>query len=535
MSEGLMAEELPDHPHRLVDALQERFRRLETDFHQAWWDSQVDATPEHEAKRAELELDVRNAKGDPEAFAAVKDALAQEAHEPVLRRCLEVLYLTLASNQMSDEHRRALVELSSGIESDLASFRPVVEGQTVSDNELEAVLKTSDDEKPRRLAWEASKEVGAVVADRVRELARLRNDAARAQGFADYYTMALELQELDEPWLFDVLEDLDRLTSGPFELFKSELDEQLRKRFGASQLYPWHYGDPFFQSLPPDGRISLDALLKDLAAPDLAVRTFAGWGIDLKGVINRSDLYPRGRKSQHAFCLDVDRSGDDVRILANVVTGEKWVEVMLHESGHAAYDVSIDRRLPWLLRRATHTFTTEAAALLSGRLIRDPKWLTDVADIPYPEVDPVRVTLSRMNPRQSLLFARWGLVVVYFERELYSDPEADLDARWWELVQRFQLIEPPPDRAAPDWAAKVHIAAAPAYYHNYLLGDLLAAQLIATCEKEFGGLVGVEGAGRLLVDRLFHPGALLRWDALVEEATGRPLSAGDFAEYVALA
>jgi peptidyl-dipeptidase A len=81
---------------------------------------------------------------------------------------------------------------------------------------------------------------------------------------------------------------------------------------------------------------------------------------------------------------------------------------------------------------------------------------------------------------------------------------------------------------APDWAAKIHIASAPAYYHNYLLGDLLASQLLGAIGDECGGLVGNEDAGRFLRERVFRHGSLMRWDVLVEEATGRGLSAGDF-------
>jgi peptidyl-dipeptidase A len=127
------------------------------------------------------------------------------------------------------------------------------------------------------------------------------------------------------------------------------------------------------------------------------------------------------------------------------------------------------------------------------------------------------------------LFARWGLVVTQFERELYQDPEMDLNSRWWELVERFQGVAPPEGRSAADWAAKIHIAAAPAYYHNYLLGEMLASQLRATFEQECGGLIGAAAAGELLVERVFKPGALLRWDSIVEEATGRGLSARDLA------
>lgn len=182
-----------------------------------------------------------------------------------------------------------------------------------------------------------------------------------------------------------------------------------------------------------------------------------------------------------------------------------------------------------MLRRPTHTFVTEAAAILSGRLARDPQWLIEIAGVDEAEVAAVAGELDRARRAHMLLFSRWVLVVCHFERELYRNPEADLDAQWWDLVERYQLISPPSDRAAPDWAAKVHVATAPAYYQNYLLGEMLASQLRATCERECGGFVGRREAGRLLVDRLFQPGALLRWDALIEEATGGELQADDFA------
>jgi len=502
---------------------------LEIEFHRAYWDSQVEATEANDRRRAELEIELRRAKGDPEALSAIEAALHTEIHEPALRRQLEVLRLSFTGNQMDESHRARIVDLSSAVESDFATHRAVVGGREVNDNELEEILRTSNDEDERRSAWEASKGIGAKVALRVRELARLRNEAAHRLGFADYYRMSLQLQEIDEDWLFDVLGELDRLTEGPFATWKGDLDAKLRVRFGTERLFPWHYADPFFQNLPPDGRVSLDGLLEGTSAADLATATFRAWDIDISGVVDRSDLLPRPNKCQHAFCLDVDRSSRDVRILANVVPGEHWTEVMLHESGHAAYDISIDQRLPFLLRRAAHTFTTEAAALLSGRLVRDPRWLTEVAQRDRSEVAALQADLRRATMAQEVLFARWGLVMAHFERDLYSDPEGDLDARWWELVSRFQQVEPPEGRSAPDWAAKIHIAVAPVYYQNYLLGNLLAWQLQATAEAKFGGLIGSRAAGEFLVERFFRHGSLLRWDALIEEATGTPLSAESFA------
>lgn len=519
---------------RLVETLADRFRDLETEFHKAYWDSQTEATPAAEQRRAELELELRRIKGDAAALEAVTEALGNDVHDPVLRRQLEVLRLSLTANQMDDGQRARIVEVSSAVESDFASYRPEIDGRRLSDNEIEEILITSSDEEERRKAWEGAKEIGAVVADRIRELVRLRNEAAHDLGYADYYRMSLDLEEIPEEWLFALMDELEELTGEVFTRWKDCLDARLRERFGTETLRPWHYADPFFQSLPPDGRVGLDDLLREASAADLAQRTFEGWGIDLSKVLGASDLHPREKKCQHAFCLDVDRSGDDVRILANVVPGERWIEVMLHESGHAAYDISIDARLPYLLHRPAHTFVTEAIAILSGRLVRRPRWLVDVAEVPAEEVGPIEEELARATAAQSLLFARWGLVMVHFERDLYSDPEADLDARWWELVERFQQVSPPPDRTAPDWAAKIHLAGAPVYYHNYLLGEMLASQLEATCEREAGGVAGSAAAGDLLAQRVFHSGALLRWDGLIEEATGKELAAADFAAALAV-
>ena len=44
----------------------------------------------------------------------------------------------------------------------------------------------------------------------------------------------------------------------------------------------------------------------------LTLRTYDGLGLDVRGVMQRSDLLPRDGKSQHAFCIDVDMKYEDV-------------------------------------------------------------------------------------------------------------------------------------------------------------------------------------------------------------------------------
>jgi peptidyl-dipeptidase A len=198
-------------------------------------------------------------------------------------------------------------------------------------------------------------------------------------------------------------------------------------------------------------------------------------------------------------------------------------DTMLHELGHGVYDLGIQADLPWLLR-STHLVATEASALLFGALAWRRDWLEQILGLTADEGAELEARLLSARASELLVFTRWVLVMNTFERALYADPDGDLDALWWELVQRYQGVTPPDDRRAPDWAAKIHIAVSPVYYHTYLYGAIVALQLLAVLESELGGIVDRPEAGTLLRQRLYAPGESIRWDRLVQQASGAPLS-----------
>jgi peptidyl-dipeptidase A len=134
-----------------------------------------------------------------------------------------------------------------------------------------------------------------------------------------------------------------------------------------------------------------------------------------------------------------------------------------------------------------------------------------------------------------LVFSRWSQVMVRFERGLYADPEQDLVKLWCDLRQEYQLLDPAAVAGRPDFAAKFHLFTNPVYYHNYLLGELFAAQIrnhlstrVLPGKAAPVTLVGRPEVGAYLRKQIFEPGNLYAWDDLMVRATGERLTAKYF-------
>ena len=494
----------------------------------AAWDAATGADPGAHERSARARAAYKTLYADPVSARLVRTWLASEdVRDPLLRRQLVLLDNEYTGNQLPPETIEDLVRRATELEQTFTEFRATFGGERVTNNQLLDVLTGERDEAKRREAWEASKQIGREVAEPLRELVRRRNAAARSLGFDNYYAMELRLQELDEERLFAILDEFRDRTDAPFRRFRDELDARLAARFSVAPdaLRPWHWEDPFGQEAPGVGSVDLDDLFRDADAVKIAADFFRGIGLPADDVLARSDLYEREGKDQHAFCMDVDREGD-VRILCNMRPNEKWMGTLLHELGHAVYDEYVPRELPFILRGPAHILSTEAMAMYAGRLTRDPAWLREVmgATLGDDEAADVRGQLRAAM----LVAARWMLVMAYFERELYRDPDrADLNSLWWDLVERLQMIRRPDGRDEPDWAAKIHLSGAPVYYHNYLLGELMASQMSAAARRDIPpgrSIAGQESVGRFFRERIFQPGASLSWNELLVHATGEGLS-----------
>ena len=517
-----------------------RVAPLEKEQNLAFWDATTTGKKESYELSSRKELEIRKVYSDAEAFLFLKETRESgKVQDPLLQRQLTVLYLAFEENQVPAELLEKMVKLSTEIQKMFNDYRGSVGGKQVTDNDIYDILKSSTDSKKRRDAWEAYKQRGALVRDKVLELVRLRNRAAKQLGYDNFYEMRLKLIEQDPAKIRAIFGDLAKQTDAPFKELMGQINKKLAKRYGikVEALRPWHYEDPFFQEAPAIGKLELDPLFSKSDPRALVNGFFKGIDLDPADILDRSDLYEKKGKMPHAYCIHIDRKGD-VRILSNLRNSERWTSTLMHEMGHAVYDKYISRELPWLLREPSHSFTTEAVAELFGRLTRNPRWLGKMLELPDEKIGKVADDIRRQLRMTMLIMARWTMVMVNFERELYKDPDQDLNQLWWTLKKRYQLVTPPEGRDAPDWASKIHIACWPAYYHNYMLGELMASQLLDHMAKTVlktddpVGIDGVERAelGRYLREKIFKPGKSLRWDQLLIQATGESLNPKYFAE-----
>ncbi|MFN8177154.1 MAG: hypothetical protein U0167_04470 [bacterium] len=522
----------------LVSLVEEHVRRrapLERSAREADWNLARTADKRWEEEAARLSSETRRLLSDRSVFARLS-AIRSAARptDPDLDRQLELLWLDHAANQADPALLAELAGLEARAEATYSSFRPELDGTPVSENAIREILRDSDDAALRRRAWEASKALGPVTAPLVLEMVRRRNRIAEGVGSRDFFAMDLGRQEIEEPFLFDVLGRLEKLTAEPHERLLERLFAQLSRRFGIrpTDVRPWHLADPFFQeAIAPEG-LDLGRFYAGVDLAELAKEAFARMGFDVRNILARSDLYPRESKNQHAFCTHVDRTTDDVRVLCNLQSDDYWADTILHEVGHAVYDESLDPALPWRLREESHILTTEAMALLCGRLATNPDWMIRVLGAKAEEVNAIRAKLRENSRTRQLLFPRWVLVMTHFERALYGGGESDLGRHWWDLVERFQKVKRPEGRAEPDWACKMHVALAPVYYHNYLLGDLMASQLDAWLTRELGTPFWFERkeTAALLRSRLFVEGARRPWNETLRHATGESLDPAHYVE-----
>lgn len=527
--ENLFREFLKEYESKVVD--------LSRETALSYFNASISGKPEDYQRSSELQLQLSKIFTSKKDFANLKSFKdSNTIKDPLLIRQLELIYNSYASNQFEEKLLEEIIALSSKVEETFATYRADVNGSKLSDNQIDEILDNSTNQTELEEAWKASKQIGSIVEKDVIELVKLRNKAACQMGYKNYHEMSLHLSEQSSAELDSLFDELDDLTRSAFSKLKSEIDSFLseKHKLSADKLMPWHYQDKFFQHGPKIYSVELDSYFENKNIEHITKEYFNGIGLSIDDLIEKSDLYEKEGKYQHAYCTDIDKRGD-VRVVCNIKPNHRWMSTMLHEFGHAAYDKFIDPELPWSLREPAHIFTTEAIAMLFGRFASNPLWLRDVIGIEDNEAVKISSACFNSLRLEQLIFSRWVQVMYRFEKAMYENPSQNLNELWWGLVNKYQQLKKPVGRDSADWASKIHVALYPAYYHNYMLGELLASQLNNYIlknilrENDSPSFNANKNIGGYLKNRFFTFGSSLNWRDLIENSTKEHLSAIHYA------
>ena len=525
----------------IIAKTEEAVKPLNKEAALAYWNGTITGSPEEFKKYEEANMKITQIYSDKATFEALKEIKENgNIKDSILGRQLTILYNSFLSNQADTSLLNAIIKKTSALEQKYAEFRATYDGKQISDNEVESVLQTSKDNKELEAVWKAHKEIGPFVSNDVIELVKLRNKVAQSLGFDNYHSMSLELSGQNPQEISALFDELDSLTKGTFAKLKNDMDSTFAIRYKVSkeQLMPWHFQGRYFQESPQLYPVDLDKYYKGKNLEDLTSLFYMGIGLDVTKIMANSDLYEKPKKNQHAYCTDIDGDGD-VRVLCNIRDNESWMGTMLHEFGHAVYSQGHDiPENPYFLRNSAHTFTTEAVAMIFGRLSRNPEWMKQNLGISDEEKSKIAEDCYKSLKLQQMVFSRWVQVVYRFEKEMYANPDQDLNQLWWTLVEKYQMLKKPEGRNSPDWATKIHIALYPCYYHNYQLGELLASQMhyyivdkiVKSGDYKNECYVGNIEIGKWMSEKIFAPGMKYEWNDMIERATGEKLTAKYFAK-----
>jgi peptidyl-dipeptidase A len=516
-----------NHFEKFLEYFVPLYEKKFTQLNKATWLLEVTGSSDAADLRADLDTELRVLLSEPSYYQKLKLWYESgEIQDPIKNRELNCLLREFKQNQFPKKLIEEIAQKEALLTQSYGQFRPTLHGKKLSENDIRYILRNEQDVKKRKIAWEASKCIGKILAPQILELVHLRNAGARSLGYSNYFQMQLELQEVDGKWLLETFEEMSEKSDQAYSEILEEIEKNQMERFGVDhlELGPWAWSEPFCQEDPLDS-LDLDLLLEGVDIIESASKFYDLMGVDVREILAKSDMFEREGKNQHAFCIHIDRKGD-VRTLNNVKSSMKWMETVLHEYGHAIYDKGIDLELPWVLREPPHRITTEAMALLAGRQAYRMKSLPLLVG-ESPSKRPLMKKAENSLKRRQLIFSRWVLVMTAFESALYANPEQNLNELWWSCVEKYQKIRRPFGREKmDDWATKYHIGLAPVYYFSYLLGEMFASSIQESLQKECGSIeISTKEAGDFLHEKLFKPGNRMNWSDLVKHVTGHRLNA----------
>lgn len=439
----------------------------------------------------------------------------------------------------------------------LFGFKFTIKGKEVTTNEIDRILRESNNLTERLDAWEASKEVGKVLKDGLENLQHLRNQCVQALDYPDYfayqaseygYTTEELMQEckkmIQEIWpLYRELHTWARYTLA--EKYNQPVPDMI-----PAHWLPNRWGQEWADMVSVEG-INLDDILSKKSAEWIvkeAEKFYISLGFEPlpNSFYEKSSLYPLPadasyKKNNHASAWHMDND-KDVRSLMSIEPNTNWWETTLHELGHIYYYLTYSNPdVPIILRSGANRAFHEAIGSLMGLASLQKPFLQHLRLIPDNIVTNDTILLLKEALNYVVLIPWSAGVMTEFEHDLYAKnlPKNEFNKRWWELVKKYQGIVPPYGRGEEycDAATKTHINNDAAQYYDYAMSNVLLFQFHLYISKNIlkqspnaTNYYGNKEVG-IFLKNLMYPGASVDWREHLKNAIGEKMSAKGMVSY----
>lgn len=485
--------------------------------------------------------------------------LKQKKLTPQQKKQLEVILYAAANNpQTIEELVKKRIKAENDQTQQLYGFQYVLNGEKVSTNDLDDILKKESNINKRLAAWEASKEVGKTLKNGLADLRNLRNQTVKALGYPDYFTYQVSDYNLSTNEMMKTMEKLMQELYPLYRELHTWMRYELAKKFKSNEvpkLLPAHWlpnrwGQDWSSVVQVEG-INLDSVLgtKDahwLVKEGEKLYTSIGFPSLPNSFWQKSSLYPykadsNVKKNNHASAWHINLN-NDVRSLMSVEPNSEWYETANHELGHIYYYMTYSNNdVPPLLRSGANRAYHEAIGTMMGLAAMQKPYLVGRGLIaPETKSDEVKALLKEALNSIVFMFFSCG-TMSHFEKEMYVDnlSKDKFNQRWWALCEQYQGIASPNyrDETYADAATKTHINDDPAQYYDYALSYVLLYQLHEHIAKNIlhqdpraTNYYGNKEIGDFLKSIMYY-GASKDWRTVLKESTGTELNAKAMLNY----
>jgi peptidyl-dipeptidase A len=468
-----------------------------------------------------------------------------------------ILYIAASNPETAKDLVKERITAETKQTEKLFGFDFKIGGKSVTANDIDRILKESNDLAERRRAWESSKEVGVGLKDGLANLQRLRNGTVKPLGYKSFYSYQVSEYGMTADEMQRLMREINRDLRPLYRELHTWARYELAKKYNQpvpDQLpADWltnRWGQDWSEMVTVEG-MDVNAALKD-KSPEWIVKEGENFYVSLgfpklpQSFWDKSSLYPlpkdaKYKKNNHASAWHLDLESD-VRSLMSVEPNAEWFETSNHELGHIYYYMSYTNKdVPLLLRDGANRAYHEAIGSMMGFAATQKPFLVGRGLVPADaKVDQTQALLK--EALSNVIFMPWSAgTMPSFEYELYEKnlPKDQYNKRWWELVRQYQGIVPPLPRGEQfcDACTKTHINDDAAQYYDYALSYVLLFQMhdhiarkILKQDPHATNYYGSREVGDFL-KKIMSPGSSRDWRVVLKETTGEDLSAKAMVRY----